>query len=428
MLPLYATLERMDWRLVDAATDLGASQWAAFRQITLRLTAPGLITGTLLVFIPMMGEYVIPLVLGGGRVDFIGNVIQRSFLEAQDYALGSALALLVMGALSFFVALYLYLSIAHGAGVRWLTRCARLGAFLGALALVVGADRGRSRFLLGLARRRGRRRAAAIGARARRGRDRARPALRPGRRALLGGYSALVYVFLFLPILVVVIYAFNSGNNVAVFAGFSTKWFSRALDDDTITSAIERSFQIAIASAIVATVFGTAAALALSRVSRRVRTPFDVLVFLTLVVPELVIAVSSLIFFVNVGFELGLVTMFLAHTVFNASLVLLIVRARFVSMGSSLEEASRDLGASALGDVPPGHAAAAGAGDRRRRDALVHVLVRRRRDLELHAGRRQRHVAAADPLRPALRPAARPQRRGDDDARRHAARPRAARR
>ena len=94
--------------------------------------------------------------------------------------------------------------------------------------------------------------------------------------------------------------------------------------------------------------FGTAAALALSKVSRRVRNPFDVLVFLTLVVPELVIAVSSLIFFVNVGFELGLVTMFLAHTVFNASLVLLVVRARFVSMGSSLEEASMDLGASAL--------------------------------------------------------------------------------
>lgn len=110
VLPLYATLERMDWRLIDAATDLGASQWAAFRQITLRLTAPGLVTGTLLVFIPMMGEYVIPLVLGGGRVDLIGNVIQRLFLEAQDYALGSALALLVMGALSFFVALYLYLS------------------------------------------------------------------------------------------------------------------------------------------------------------------------------------------------------------------------------------------------------------------------------------------------------------------------------
>ncbi len=166
--------------------------------------------------------------------------------------------------------------------------------------------------------------------------------------ALLGGYSALVYLFLFFPIVVVVIFAFNSGNNVASFAGFSTKWFGRALDDESITSAITRSFQIALASAAVATVFGTAAALALSKVSRKVRNPFDVLVFLTLVVPELVIAISALIFFVNVGFELGLVSMFIAHTTFNASLVLLIVRARFVSMGSSLEEASRDLGATAL--------------------------------------------------------------------------------
>jgi ABC-type spermidine/putrescine transport system permease subunit II len=166
--------------------------------------------------------------------------------------------------------------------------------------------------------------------------------------ALLGGFSALVYAFLFLPILVVVIFAFNSGSNVADFAGFSTKPFSRALDDESITSSIERSLKIAVASAVIATVFGTAAALALSRVSRRVRNPIDVLVFLTLVVPELVIAISALIFFVNTGFELGLVTMFLGHTIFNASLVLLVVRARFVSMGSTLEEASMDLGASAL--------------------------------------------------------------------------------
>jgi ABC-type spermidine/putrescine transport system permease subunit II len=163
---------------------------------------------------------------------------------------------------------------------------------------------------------------------------------------LLGGYSALIYAFLFMPIVVVVVYAFNSGTNVASFEGFSTRWFSAALHDDTITSAVERSVQIAISSAIVATVFGTAAALALSKAPRKIRAPFDVLVFLTLVVPELVIAVSTLIFFVNLSFDLGLVTMFLGHTVFNASLVMLIVRARFVSMGSSLEEASMDLGAS----------------------------------------------------------------------------------
>lgn len=110
VLPVFATLERMDWRLLDAATDLGATGWGAFRQITLRLTAPGVITGALLVFIPMMGEYVIPLILGGGKVDLVGNIIGRSFLEQQDYAFGSALALLVMGALSVFIVLYLWLS------------------------------------------------------------------------------------------------------------------------------------------------------------------------------------------------------------------------------------------------------------------------------------------------------------------------------
>src|SRR5919201_1741239 len=71
VLPVFASLERMDWALVAAAQDLGASGWTAFRQVTLRLSMAGLLAGALLVFIPMMGEYVIPLILGGGRVDLV---------------------------------------------------------------------------------------------------------------------------------------------------------------------------------------------------------------------------------------------------------------------------------------------------------------------------------------------------------------------
>jgi spermidine/putrescine transport system permease protein/putrescine transport system permease protein len=221
----------------------------------------------------------------------------------------------------------------------------KAGSFLGALCLVVGLIAVVA-FLVALAGGRG------VGARGRRGRARSAAIVVVPRLValprLLGGFSALVYAFLFFPIVVVVIYAFNSGTNVAEFAGFSTRPFSRALDDESITSSITRSLQIAVASATIATIFGTAAALALSKVSRRVRNPFDVLVFLTLVVPELVIAISSLIFFVNVGFELGLVrcswrTPSSTHRSCCSS-----VRARFVSMGSSLEEASMDLGASAL--------------------------------------------------------------------------------
>jgi spermidine/putrescine transport system permease protein len=71
---------------------------------------PGLITGALLVFIPMMGEYVIPQILGGGKVDLMGNIVRRAFLEQQNYPLGAAIAMLLMGALSVFLIAYLWMS------------------------------------------------------------------------------------------------------------------------------------------------------------------------------------------------------------------------------------------------------------------------------------------------------------------------------
>jgi ABC-type spermidine/putrescine transport system permease subunit II len=166
--------------------------------------------------------------------------------------------------------------------------------------------------------------------------------------SLLGGYSAIIYILLFLPIVVVVFYAFNAGRYVAVWEGFSTKWFSTAFSDEGTVTSILRSFRIGVSTAIVSTILGTAAALAITRARAGLRTPIEVVILLTLVVPEVVIGIASLIFFVNVGFEMGEVTMFLAHCVFNMSLVLLIVRARFISMGDSLEEASRDLGAGAV--------------------------------------------------------------------------------
>jgi spermidine/putrescine transport system permease protein len=110
VLPAFAALERLDWTLLDAASDLGSSAWKALRQITLPLAAPGLLTGALLVFIPMMGEYVIPQILGGGKVDLMGNIVRRAFLEQQDYPLGAAIAMVLMAALSVFLVLYLWLS------------------------------------------------------------------------------------------------------------------------------------------------------------------------------------------------------------------------------------------------------------------------------------------------------------------------------
>jgi spermidine/putrescine transport system permease protein len=104
---VFASLERMDWSLVEAATDLGAKPFSAFRQITLKLTMPGVVTGALLVFIPMCGEYIIPNILSGGNYEFVGNVIGDQFASAQNQPFGSAMSISLMIALSGFVALYI---------------------------------------------------------------------------------------------------------------------------------------------------------------------------------------------------------------------------------------------------------------------------------------------------------------------------------
>ncbi len=107
IIPVFASLERMDWSLVEAATDLGAKPFNAFRQITLKLTMPGVVTGALLVFIPMCGEYIIPNILSGGNYEFVGNVIGDQFASAQNQPFGSAMSISLMIALSGFVALYI---------------------------------------------------------------------------------------------------------------------------------------------------------------------------------------------------------------------------------------------------------------------------------------------------------------------------------
>jgi spermidine/putrescine transport system permease protein len=167
-------------------------------------------------------------------------------------------------------------------------------------------------------------------------------------RRLLGAWAVLVYVFLYAPIAIVVLYAFNGGSEALTWEGFSTKWFGEALRDPTITEPFQNSLVIAAGNAVIACILGTALALAVSRMRAAVRVPIDALVYMTLVTPEIVFGISALIFFVEIGLPLGLKTILISHVVFNASVVALIVRARFVGMGQEFEEASYDLGAGPL--------------------------------------------------------------------------------
>ena len=97
ILPLYAALEQLDMSLIDAAKDLGASPRHAFWHITLPLSLPGILAGSMLVFIPTVGAFLTPDILGGGKVSFIGNVIERQFRTARDFPFGAALSFMLMG-------------------------------------------------------------------------------------------------------------------------------------------------------------------------------------------------------------------------------------------------------------------------------------------------------------------------------------------
>ncbi len=96
ILPLYATLERLDWRLLEAAADLGCRPFRAFLRITLPLSAPGILVGALLVFIPVTGEFVVPELLGGPNTLMIGKVLWEEFFENHDWPVASALAVLIV--------------------------------------------------------------------------------------------------------------------------------------------------------------------------------------------------------------------------------------------------------------------------------------------------------------------------------------------
>jgi spermidine/putrescine transport system permease protein len=96
ILPLYSSLEKIEFSLLEAAADLGAPPWKVFLRVTLPLSVPGIIAGTILVFIPALGMFVIPDLMGGAKTILIGNVIRNQFLTARDWPFGAASSMILM--------------------------------------------------------------------------------------------------------------------------------------------------------------------------------------------------------------------------------------------------------------------------------------------------------------------------------------------
>lgn len=105
--PIFVSLERLDKRLLEASADLGSPPWRSFLQITLPLSLPGMATGCMLVFILLMGEFLIPAMLGGGKVFFVGNALVDLFLQSRNWAFGSAVAVALVVVMLITVTIYM---------------------------------------------------------------------------------------------------------------------------------------------------------------------------------------------------------------------------------------------------------------------------------------------------------------------------------
>jgi spermidine/putrescine transport system permease protein len=176
-------------------------------------------------------------------------------------------------------------------------------------------------------------------------------------------YAALIYLFLYGPVALIVFYSFNAGRYAMDWQGFSLAWYPKAFSNPLITEALLTSLGIALTNAALSAAIGTLAALGLERMKGFLRALFDALVYIAIMVPGVVIGISTLIAFVTLfdvvnpvlqqvaglKIEMGSWTVVAAHVLFNIAVVILIVRARLVGMDRALIEASDDLYATPLG-------------------------------------------------------------------------------
>jgi len=166
--------------------------------------------------------------------------------------------------------------------------------------------------------------------------------------ALLRAHAWFVYVFLYAPIAILVLFSFNRTSQTAVWQGFTLEWYRNLFHDDLILAAVRNSLIVGAATTAIATVLGTLVALALGRFEFRGQGATKNLLYLPIIIPEIVIGAALVTFFGVARVRLSLATVVVAHVVFSISYVAIVVRARLSGFDRSLEEAALDLGARPL--------------------------------------------------------------------------------
>jgi spermidine/putrescine transport system permease protein len=167
-------------------------------------------------------------------------------------------------------------------------------------------------------------------------------------RRLLAAWASVVFLFFYLPIVILVLFSFNESKLNIVWTGFTWEWYAALWSDSVLVRTLKNSLIVAAATTAISVVLGTAGAWLLYRYRFRASSLLETLVFLPMIVPEVILGVSLLILFVVVGMKLGYATIVISHVTFCFPFVMAAVQARLAGLDPSLEEAALDLGATPL--------------------------------------------------------------------------------
>lgn len=400
VLPIFANVERFNFRLVEAGHDLGANDWRVFWRVVFPITLPGVVAGWILVFIPTIGAFVTPALLGGTEGFMIGNYINRQFKDAGgSWVLGSGSSVVMTALVA--VALYIYFNYADdetggdstaardwgNTFFTWVVAplasffiiWATTATFFPGQGLVIAAiiiapilaylaypfvmERSSTRKDVKLKAFDATPKPFEVSQWAIR-RD---MWVRQLGKIGLWINPIVCFVFLWIPIILLVVFSFNSSRRAGGrWEEFTFHWYERIFEGvagtggsefstDQMISSLETTMVVSLTATVLATILGTMASLALLRGKFVGQKALNGLVYLPIVLPEITVGVSLLIFFkiiydavewiTGTRFFPGTPTVIIAHIAFCLSYVCIVVSARLSDMNPRLEEAARDLGA-----------------------------------------------------------------------------------
>ncbi|MFB3819290.1 MAG: ABC transporter permease subunit [Candidatus Methylomirabilales bacterium] len=304
ILTLYSSLEKLGPSTEEAALDLGATPLQAFWRVTLPLSSAGIQAAVIFVFVPALGLFVTPALLGGTQGTMIGNLQVTIFKNAMNFGLGSAISFVVLILAMLFVA---------------------------GLGRSVDLDKVYAGGVGDLARAR-------------------QPELPPLRA--LGAYALAMYAFLYLPIAFLILFSVNNSPATSFpWQGFTLKWYRDVISDPWMLNSIRNSLVIAVLTALVSVSVAAPAAYAMVRFRFPGRNLLKQSLIIPMIIPSIMLGFALLMLFTAFGIDLSVVTVLIGHVTYVLPYVFFVIAAQQYGFDKTLEEAAMDLGASRLSEM-----------------------------------------------------------------------------